>query len=96
MLGSEIVDYEMSKNAAESSKFFAFGFCLMLLFVFMTVVISSIIYDVLDFMKFFLALVTTICPVLAITSTFGILALVEMRTNTIMVSTRSLLYVFLR
>jgi hypothetical protein len=60
------------------------GFSSMLGFVFATVLISSYYYGVFDCTKILVALATTLCPVLAITSTFGILSIIRMRTNTIM------------
>uniref|UniRef100_A0A914CBG1 SSD domain-containing protein n=1 Tax=Acrobeloides nanus TaxID=290746 RepID=A0A914CBG1_9BILA len=84
VLGSGIVDYEMNRDSQKTVPYFAVGFSSMLGFVFATVLISSYYYGVFDYAKIIVALATTLCPILAITSTFGILSIIRMRTNTIM------------
>lgn len=97
VLGNEIVDVEMNKDAQKTSPFFALGNCsnlyplclhlgfvFMFLFVFYTIFIGSYYYGVFDWTKIILAFIVTLCPILAITTTFGIYALCGIRANSVM------------
>ncbi|KAI1722338.1 patched family domain-containing protein [Ditylenchus destructor] len=84
VLGSEIVDYEMNKDAQKTAPYFVMGFCFMFSFTFYTLLAGSFFYAVLDWAKLALALGISLCPTLAITSTFGICSLVGLRTNSVM------------
>uniref|UniRef100_A0A915ELK0 SSD domain-containing protein n=1 Tax=Ditylenchus dipsaci TaxID=166011 RepID=A0A915ELK0_9BILA len=71
VLGNEIVDYEMNKDAQKTAPYFLMGFFFMFTFVFYTLLLA-------------LALGISLCPTLAITSTFGICSLIGLRTNSVM------------
>uniref|UniRef100_A0A0N5CGS7 SSD domain-containing protein n=1 Tax=Strongyloides papillosus TaxID=174720 RepID=A0A0N5CGS7_STREA len=83
-IGAKIVDYEMNKSSQKTIPYFAFGFSVMFLFVFFTVFSSSIYFNALDLGKILAAFGISICPVLAVTTTFGCLTLLGFRTNSVM------------
>ncbi|KAH7728589.1 CRE-PTR-5 protein [Aphelenchoides avenae] len=84
VIGTEIVDYEMNKDAQKTAPYFGMGFGFMFAFVFATVLGSSYFYGVLDPGKLLLAFGVTLCPLLSVTCTFGICTLVGLRTNSVM------------
>jgi predicted RND superfamily exporter protein len=84
VIGTEIVDYEMNRDAQRTAPYFVMGFCFMFTFVFITMLGSSYFYGVLDPGKLLLALGATLCPLLAVTCTFGICTLAGLRTNSVM------------
>uniref|UniRef100_A0A0N4ZNE8 SSD domain-containing protein n=1 Tax=Parastrongyloides trichosuri TaxID=131310 RepID=A0A0N4ZNE8_PARTI len=83
-IGAKIVDYEMNKSSQKTIPYFAFGFSVMFLFVFLTVFSSSIYFNAVDKGKLLAAFGISICPVLAVTTTFGCLTLLGFRTNSVM------------
>nr|CAD2177355.1 unnamed protein product [Meloidogyne enterolobii] len=83
VLGSEIVDYEMAKEAEKTVPYFVMGFLFMFAFVIYTLLIGAFFYGVMDRAKPLLALGVSLCPVLAITSTFGACTLAGYRTNSV-------------
>ncbi|VDK44810.1 unnamed protein product [Anisakis simplex] len=84
VLGAEIVNHELIRDSQKMTPYFAAGFVSMFIFVAVTVVGSALYNGVMDAAKLFVAFGASICPVLAITSTFGICAIASLRTNTIM------------
>uniref|UniRef100_A0A0K0DTA2 SSD domain-containing protein n=1 Tax=Strongyloides stercoralis TaxID=6248 RepID=A0A0K0DTA2_STRER len=83
-IGAKIVDYEMNKASQKTIPYFAFGFCVMFLFVFFTVFSSSIYFNSIDLGKILTAFGISLCPVLAVTTTFGCLTILGFRTNSVM------------
>lgn len=63
-------------------------------FVGFSLLVSSLFYGVLDYAKFFLALAVSLCPVLAITTTFGVCTAIGWRTNSAMLI-MPFLYIYL-
>uniref|UniRef100_A0A915BS05 SSD domain-containing protein n=1 Tax=Parascaris univalens TaxID=6257 RepID=A0A915BS05_PARUN len=84
VLGAEIVNHELISDSQKMTPYFAAGFVAMLIFVVVTVVGSALYNGVMDAAKLFVAFGATVCPILAITVTFGVCALASLRTNTIM------------
>lgn len=84
VLGSEVVDYEMAKEAEKTVPFFVMGLLFMFTFVIYTLIIGAFFYGVMDKAKPLLALGVSLCPVLAITSTFGACTIGGYRTNSVM------------
>ena len=84
VLGSEIVDHEMAAEAEKTVPYFVLGFCFMFGFVVYTLLIGAFFYGVMDRAKPLLALGVSLCPVLAITSTFGVCTIAGHRTNSVM------------
>lgn len=56
----------------------------MIAFVTLTVLGSALFYDEVDAGKFLVAAGATFCPIVAITSTYGLISLCGMRTNSFM------------
>ncbi|CEF66711.1 Sterol-sensing domain and Patched family-containing protein [Strongyloides ratti] len=83
-IGAKIVDYEMNRASQKTIPYFAFGFCVMFLFVFVTVFSSSIYFNSIDLGKILAAIGISLCPVLAVTTTFGCLTILGFRTNSVM------------
>ncbi|KAK0394459.1 hypothetical protein QR680_000749 [Steinernema hermaphroditum] len=84
VMGTEIVDNEMNQDSQRMTPYFATGFCVMLAFAATTVLSSAFYFDVLDIFKLLVAVGTTLCPIFAITSTFGICAIAGLRTNSLL------------
>ncbi|TKR93870.1 hypothetical protein L596_008245 [Steinernema carpocapsae] len=84
VMGTEIVDQEMNKDSRRMTPYFATGFCVMLAFASLTVLSSAFYFDVLDLFKLLIAFGTTLCPIFAITATFGVCAIAGLRTNSLM------------
>ena len=84
VLGNVIVDHEMSKEARRTAPYFALGFLCMLASVFHTLLLGSYCHGLLDWAKVALAMGVSMCPVLSITSTFGVFALLGLRINSVM------------
>jgi len=84
VLGNVIVDHEMSKEARRTAPYFALGFLCMLASVFHTLLLGSYFHGLLDWAKVALAMGVSMCPVLSITSTFGVFALLGLRINSVM------------
>lgn len=60
------------------------GFGFMMFFVTATVLTSAVFYDAMDWGKALVAFGSILCPVLSITSTYGIISLFGVRTNSFM------------
>ncbi|KHN70711.1 Patched domain-containing protein 3 [Toxocara canis] len=84
VLGAEIVNHELINDSQKMTAYFATGFAAMFVFVAATVVGGATYNGVMDAAKLFVAFGATVCPILAITVTFGVYALASLRTNTIM------------
>lgn len=56
----------------------------MFLFVFYTIFFGAYFYNVFDWAKILLAFAITLCPILAITSTYGVCGIFGLRGNSVM------------
>uniref|UniRef100_A0AC35TGZ3 SSD domain-containing protein n=1 Tax=Rhabditophanes sp. KR3021 TaxID=114890 RepID=A0AC35TGZ3_9BILA len=83
-VGARIVDYEMNKSSQKTIPYFAFGFSIMFVFVILTIFSSAIYFKAMDKGKVFIAIGIAICPVLAVTTTFGVFSILGLRTNSVM------------
>ncbi|VDN02925.1 unnamed protein product [Thelazia callipaeda] len=84
VMGTEILDQEMIKDGQKLTPFFAAGFGFMMFFVTTTVLWSAIFYDAMDWGKALIAFGSILCPILSITSTYGLISLFGTRTNSFM------------
>ncbi|KAK0405140.1 hypothetical protein QR680_017819 [Steinernema hermaphroditum] len=84
VIGTEILDAEMIRDGQKMTPFFAAGFGFMMLFVIINVLLSSWFYDELDIGKGLVALGASFCPILAISTTYGLISLCGLRTNSFM------------
>ncbi|TKR58407.1 hypothetical protein L596_029855 [Steinernema carpocapsae] len=84
VIGTEILDNEMIRDGQKMTPFFAAGFGFMMLFVITNVLLSSWFYDELDIGKGLVALGASFCPILAISTTYGLISLCGLRTNSFM------------
>lgn len=84
VIGTEILDQEMIKDGQKLTPYFAAGFGFMMFFVTATVLTSAIFHDAMDWGKALVAFGSILCPVLSITSTYGIISLFGVRTNSFM------------
>uniref|UniRef100_A0AC35U2A7 SSD domain-containing protein n=1 Tax=Rhabditophanes sp. KR3021 TaxID=114890 RepID=A0AC35U2A7_9BILA len=84
IIGTEVLDSEMMRDGKKITPYFAAGFVIMIIFVTLIVGLNSLYYDSVDFGKVIIAVGATLCPILAITSTYGIISFFGMRTNSFM------------
>ncbi|OZC06917.1 putative ATP synthase F0, A subunit [Onchocerca flexuosa] len=84
VLGPEIVNQELIKDSQRMAPYFVAGFLAMFLVVAISLIISALILGVIHPAKLIVAFGVIACPILAITVTFGLFALAQLRTNTIM------------
>uniref|UniRef100_A0A0K0F235 SSD domain-containing protein n=1 Tax=Strongyloides venezuelensis TaxID=75913 RepID=A0A0K0F235_STRVS len=82
--GTEILDDEMMRDGKKITPYFAAGFLFMIIFVASNVGIGAVYYNSLDVGKIIVALGSIMCPILAITSTYGMISAFGMRTNSFM------------
>ncbi|CEF69328.1 Sterol-sensing domain and Patched family-containing protein [Strongyloides ratti] len=82
--GTEILDDEMMRDGKKITPYFAAGFLFMIIFVASNVGIGAIYYNSIDVGKIIVALGSIMCPILAITSTYGMISAFGMRTNSFM------------
>ena len=81
IIGTEVLDQEMIRDGQRLTPFFAAGFVLMFTFVFITVLGSAYYYDELDCGKVFIACGTCISPIMAITTSYGLVSWLGFRIN---------------
>lgn len=84
VIGTEILNQEMIKDGQKLAPFFAAGFGFMMFFVTVTVLASAIFYNAMDWGKVLVAFGSILCPILSITSSYGIISLFGIRTNSLM------------
>ncbi|CAD6189063.1 unnamed protein product [Caenorhabditis auriculariae] len=84
VVGTEILDNEMMKDGRRLTPFFAAGFGFEITFVSACVILSAVFHDHLDAGKIIISLGAVLCPILAITSTYGIVSILDMRINSFM------------
>ncbi|KAL3990149.1 Patched family protein [Acanthocheilonema viteae] len=84
VIGTEILNQEMIKDGQKLAPFFAAGFGFMMFFVTFTVLASAIFYNAMDWGKVLVAFGSILCPILSITSSYGIISLFGIRTNSLM------------
>uniref|UniRef100_A0A0N4ZK45 SSD domain-containing protein n=1 Tax=Parastrongyloides trichosuri TaxID=131310 RepID=A0A0N4ZK45_PARTI len=82
--GTGILDDEMMRDGLKIKPYFVTGFVLMIVFVALNVGFGSIYYNSVDIGKVIVALGSILCPILAITSTYGMISAFGMRTNSFM------------
>lgn len=81
IIGTEILDQEMIRDGQRLTPFFAAGFALMFTFVFLSVISTAYYYDELDCGKILIAFGACISPILAITSSYGLVSWLGFRIN---------------
>ncbi|VDK38124.1 unnamed protein product [Gongylonema pulchrum] len=74
----------MIKDGQKLTPYFAAGFGFMMFFVTVTVLTGAIFNDAMDWGKALVAFGAILCPILSITSTYGIISLFGIRTNSFM------------
>uniref|UniRef100_A0A9J2Q5W8 SSD domain-containing protein n=1 Tax=Ascaris lumbricoides TaxID=6252 RepID=A0A9J2Q5W8_ASCLU len=84
VIGTEILDQQMIKDGQKMTPYFAAGFGFMTVFVAVTVLTNAIFYNAMDWGKVLVACGAITCPILSITTTFGLVSLFGMRTNSFM------------
>ncbi|VDM96741.1 unnamed protein product [Thelazia callipaeda] len=87
VLGVEIVNQELIKDSRQMGPYFVAGFFAMLLIVVVSVLGSSMLFDAIHAAKLIVALGAVACPILAVTVTFGLFSLAQLRTNSVMLIT---------
>uniref|UniRef100_A0A8R1HT13 SSD domain-containing protein n=1 Tax=Caenorhabditis japonica TaxID=281687 RepID=A0A8R1HT13_CAEJA len=81
VIGAEVVDTEMNKDAQKMVPYFVVGIISMILFIFMTVSISATYYGYFSWRILLIALACLLVPILAIVTAFGINNMLGNRTN---------------
>ncbi|KAF8384299.1 ptr-5, partial [Pristionchus pacificus] len=84
LVGTDVLDREMIRDGSRMMPFFAAGFGIMISFVSICVLATALFYDEMDPGKLLIACVATLCPILAITSSYGIVSLLGCRINSFM------------
>ncbi|CAI4224901.1 unnamed protein product [Auanema sp. JU1783] len=84
VVGTEILDAEMIRDGRRMTPFFAAGFGFMISFVSSCVYASAVYYGSVDRGKILVGIGATLCPILAITSTYGIISFMGCRVNSFM------------
>ncbi|PIO67820.1 patched family protein [Teladorsagia circumcincta] len=82
--GNEILDMEVNEDNRKMAPFFGIGFASMLAMVVICVLSISYYYEALDVGKILIGVCATLCPLLGITSTYGLLALFGVRVNSLL------------
>ncbi|KAE9415040.1 hypothetical protein Angca_008269, partial [Angiostrongylus cantonensis] len=82
--GNRILDMEVSEDNRKISPYFSTGFALMFSTVVICLFSSSYYHNAIDFGKILVGLAAILCPLLAITSTFGLLTLFASRINSLL------------
>lgn len=84
IVGTDVLDNEMMKDGRRLTPFFAAGFGFEITFVSLCVILTAVYHNCLDQGKLLISLGAVLCPILAITSTYGIVSILGMRTNSFM------------
>ncbi|EYC36906.1 hypothetical protein Y032_0844g2647 [Ancylostoma ceylanicum] len=84
VFGTEILNMEINTSNRKLSPYFGAGFSSMIGFVALCVFSSAYYYDALDLGKILVGIGATLCPLLAITSTYGVLSLMGSRINSLL------------
>lgn len=84
VIGTEILDQEMIRDGQKLTPYFAAGFGFMMVFVTATVLMSAVFYNAMDAGKLLVASGSILCPILSISTTYGIVSLCGIRTNSFM------------
>ncbi|GMT33947.1 hypothetical protein PFISCL1PPCAC_25244, partial [Pristionchus fissidentatus] len=84
VVGTDVLDREMIRDGSRMMPFFAAGFGIMISFVSLCVLMTALFYDEMDPGKIMIACVATLCPILAITSSYGIVSVLGLRVNSFM------------
>ena len=81
VIGAEVVDTEMNKDAQKMVPYFIVGIVSMIIFIFITVSISASYYGYFSWRIGLIALACLMVPILAILTAFGINNMLGNRTN---------------
>ncbi|KAM3728002.1 Patched-related protein [Dirofilaria immitis] len=84
VIGTEILNNEMIKDGQKLAPFFVAGFGFMMFFVTVTVLAGAIFHNAMDWGKVLVAFGSILCPILSITSSYGIISLLGIRINSLM------------
>uniref|UniRef100_A0A8R1I1V8 SSD domain-containing protein n=1 Tax=Caenorhabditis japonica TaxID=281687 RepID=A0A8R1I1V8_CAEJA len=84
IVGTDVLDNEMMKDGRRLTPFFAAGFGFEITFVSVCVILTAVYHNCLDRGKLLISLGAVLCPILAITSTYGIVSVLGMRVNSFM------------
>uniref|UniRef100_A0A7I5E9U0 SSD domain-containing protein n=1 Tax=Haemonchus contortus TaxID=6289 RepID=A0A7I5E9U0_HAECO len=84
VFGTEILNMEINKANTKLSPYFGGGFGFMISFVAFCVFSSAFYYHAVDKGKIFVGIGATLCPLLAITCTYGIVTMSGSRVNSLL------------
>ncbi|KAK6745350.1 hypothetical protein RB195_011840 [Necator americanus] len=84
MLGTDVLDMEINTANTKLAPYFGAGFASMIGFVALCVFSSAYYYNTLDLGKILVGIGATLCPLLAITCTYGILSMLGFRINSLL------------
>ncbi|RCN46496.1 hypothetical protein ANCCAN_07490 [Ancylostoma caninum] len=84
IFGTEILNMEINTSNRKLAPYFGAGFSSMIGFVALCVFSSAYYYDAVDLGKILVGIGATLCPLLAITSTYGVLCLMGSRINSLL------------
>ncbi|EFO97335.1 CRE-PTR-5 protein [Caenorhabditis remanei] len=84
IVGTDVLDNEMMKDGRRLTPFFAAGFGFEITFVSLCVILTAVYHNCLDQGKLLISLGAVLCPILAITSTYGIVSIIGLRVNSFM------------
>uniref|UniRef100_A0A0N5B0M8 SSD domain-containing protein n=1 Tax=Syphacia muris TaxID=451379 RepID=A0A0N5B0M8_9BILA len=99
IIGSEILEHALTEDGQRLTPYFAAGtfhlsfiacykvisgFVTMMIFVTVSVMLSATFYDALDWGKALVAAGAIMCPILSIVTTYGLISLLGIRTNSFM------------
>ncbi|ETN71470.1 hypothetical protein NECAME_14197 [Necator americanus] len=84
MFGTDVLDMEINTANTKLAPYFGAGFASMIGFVALCVFSSAYYYNTLDLGKILVGIGATLCPLLAITCTYGILSMLGFRINSLL------------
>ncbi|WKY01713.1 hypothetical protein Q1695_015599 [Nippostrongylus brasiliensis] len=84
VFGTTVLDMEINEANRKLAPYFAGGFAIMIAFVVFCVFSSAFYFEALDVGKILVAIGATLCPVLAITSTYGSICLAGSQVNSML------------